>query len=553
MLNIKKAVKSYWFVIVIIIIAFLIRFLVAAHSPLKYTDSDEAFQGVIAKHIIEKGEYSLFTWHASYGGDVMLQIYFATVFFIVFGISALSLKLAAITTSLIIMVMAYFFIKKFFSKEAAIITSLLLAMPTTLFLRLSLHVGYHLITVIFDIILIYIFYQLFFCKKGSLRNFALFGFLSAIAFYLSDSVMVLLITFFMFWFIFDKLFFLKKPFLAYLSSFIFGSIPLIYFNLTHNFSHIKHLFSETIVHKLVCKYNLLPKVAYCLDNWVNSEKKSLASFFTKDLPDFFGSTNFRWAYYIIFLAAFIYLVYANKKQLSKLILGIIPKKKFSVLPKDIKLELFILVYALLYIVVYYFRGMSKQRYLYGLYVWVPFIIVLFIIELKNKLTGKRLKILIPSLIIGILIIIGLIETSVLLSGNLQYGSSKEESVPEIINFLDSKGIKYVYTDMVLKWFLAFESNEEIIGSCDNMCFCGGEGRVSKYPAYEAAVDASDNYAYIVREGSTLNKKLVDYLTLNNITYKKEAVKDKLIYYSFSKEARPKDTMVNCTTNSYVFE
>jgi hypothetical protein len=416
------------------------------------------------------------------------------------------------------------------------------------------HIGYHLEAVLFDLILVFLFFEIFFNNKRNTKNFILFGLFSGIAFIISESSIVLLIPMFILWFIEDHKFILRKDFFKYSISAIISLTPIIIYNLTHHFSNIKHLFYGTIIHKIVCRYELLKEpFVYCLDALPES-KSNLLNFFIESLPKFFGYSHFSLIYYTIFILAIVYIIKNNFKSIKDN-LKLIIKNKFKIC--NIKKELFILIFVLFYTLIYFLKGQDKIRYLFPLYIYIPLLISIAISYFSEKINQKKLKNIFLITIISLLLIISVTENLKLINPTdeiKQYNSlSTTEKVPEIVDFLNKNNIKYFYSDLFLRWQIVFESNEKIIGSCENMCYCGGEGRISKYPLYEKEVNKSKDYAIILRQDSEIHKKMESFLNKNKyITFKKEIIKDKLIYYSFSKEIRPKEIMTNCTTNEYIF-
>jgi hypothetical protein len=539
----KKIILSWtFFIVLILIIFFLLRAYIAIYSPLNDLGADESFQKIMAKHVIEKGEFSLFTWTAPYGGAVMLMIYLVSIISLIFGYTAISLRLSVLFVALIILIFSYLFFKKHFGKKIAIISLLLLVIPPFIYYQFDLIIGYTF-SIICDILIINLFFEIFFNGKKTFWNFFALGILSAINFYLIDSTIVLLFTCILLWFYFDKKFILTKNFWTYVSGLFIGGLPLIYFNLTNNFANIKHLFSETPVHSLVCKLHLFPNLVYCWNTSYADKPKDILFFLTKDLPNYFGNTAFKWIYYIIFLIAFSYILFAFRNALKEFLL-----RFFKTGKKNLSKEIMIILLVIFYITTYFIRGMGKTRYLFSLYILVPFIIAYFLLNFFSS--KKRLYKVLSIIFACLLLLSGIFDNISIFRSD--YPTAKTEKVPEIVDFLSQNNIGFVYTDLNLKWEIISVSNEKIIGSCDNMCFCGGPGGVSKYPLFEKMVDESSNYAIIVRDGSTLNRKLRSYLTEKSVLYKKQSISDKIIYYNFSKDTRPKEVMTNCTSNDLVY-
>ncbi len=514
-------------------------------TDIRHADPDEAVQGIQAKHISEFKELPMYVYGVSYAGGTTMQIYLSSLFYLFFGKSFFYTMLSAFFVSLLLFFLSYFFLRKFFSDSVAFLTMLLISIAPAIYYRLNMHIGYHLETAIFNLILMWAFFNIIYRQKNGFTDYAVFGFLAAISFYVSDSIVILLFTFTVFLFIDDRLFFIRKNFRGFIYFFILGSIPWILYNLLNSFNGLKHLFSETPVHAIVCKYGLLGGLVYCDNTGFISSKKDFFQFILKDLLAFFGTSPYSVLYYLTFLSAVSYLLYHYRKFFRKLFTSIFFRKKISI--KECPREIIILSFTVLYIFAYFLRGMGKPRYLFELYLWVPFISVLFIKELYQK--GRLYKLVSVSIFCLILIFN--------LSGSYHATEFKDSDVEDwhtfdIVDTLFELNIRHIYTDFENKWRIAYVSKEKIFGSCDNMCFCEGIGYSSKYPEFEQKVSASSRYGYLVHQNSTLHKKLIRYLYAEDINFSEKEVGSMIIFYDFTGDVRAKDVMINCTTNEYVY-
>jgi len=525
----------------ILIVTLVFRIIMVFYSPLQFTDADEAVIGIMAKHIMEMGEIHFFQIGHSFGGDMVVQSLIAVPFFIVFGISTLALHIEAIFLTALVVATAYLVFRRVFNEKVALLTALFLSIPSPVYVEFTRNSSWHIFPLTLDLLLFFFFYWVFFKKQASSRNLILFGLLSAFSIWVTEFSIPLIIIFIVYWFIIDRRFIFKRSFHAYILSFVIGSLPVIIYNITHKLSNIKHLFAQSFIHKIVCEYNLFPSLAYCLDEPVKVSK-NIFLFFGNSLPSLFGESIFRFAPYLLILISISYIIHKNRQLFYSVILSFFRKNSAKTKDIHIPIEAAIIFYILLFAGLFYLRGADKPRYLLPAYPFFMLVIAIFIAEFSKKISNMSLKVIFLSTIILIIPLVNLNEASLL------YKRPASE-IPQILQVKDvllANNVIYVYAEYWIKWPIIFESNEQIIASCDHMCYCLGEGRKSRYPKYEEIVNNSKNFGYVVREKSEYSRRFKEYLSMNNVSYNSERIGNFFVYYSLSKEIRP--WMINCTDN-----
>ena len=398
----------------------------------------------------------------------------------------------------------------------------------------------------------YISLKILFENRKSLINFILLGLLTAIAYWNLEFIVVLLFTVLLFWFIYDKRFFLKKNFFIFLISFLIGLIPTIYYNLTHNLANIKNLFYGTIVNKIACSYHLFSKeVAICLEGQTFSTFMDPLDFLLTDLPSIFSSGKyyifevgvfelFSWIYYLLFIISFLALIWINRSSFKSLFVRIFTSKRLSF--KDIRKESFIIVFMMIAMLSYMSKGTHSVRYLLLLYPFVFICMSLFTLNLFNKkdIFIKMFGVFLIIIFVGIGLFqnIDLTRANTTVEGVGSYAEQNFEGIMELIAFLDSHNIRYIYATYFIKWKVLFESKERIIASCYYFAPCGQGGYV---PPYEDIVNNADDFAYVfLHTNFKYNILLTDYLKQHNVTYNLEKMKALNVYYNLSKDVRPDD-------------
>ena len=511
--------------IMLIVLSLVVRLIVSENT--NSLNLETMRRGLAAKHIINNDSYSIYSYAGVYEGGNILEYYIAIPIILLSNIS--NVYLVPIIISIFILVMAYIFTRRFFNQKVAIITSLLLIMPTKFYWESNLfYYSNHLDGILFSFIILFIFYEIMYNNKMNSKYSVYFGLVSGFSYWIFPTTLVMVLTCLFFLYIFNKKFFISKNFFLFILSFFIGFFPRIYYylkpapyhlhfekyflgeissNLQHFFPAAKRLFIELIPHSLF-----------------DSEHLVLA-----------------YSYYFIALIAFIAIFYLNRKSILNLLKGLIPSEKFNIKPKEISKETFILIYPVIFLAIFCFmrEGLTSPPHrLISIHPFIFIIISIFLVWLWNK----KFK------VISLLIILFLVSTGVYGNLILIRGADQElettKSINNLISFLDNKNIKYVYSDSFIPLALIFVSNEKIIAYLESF---GDVNPEFRYPKYNQLVNNATKYAFVYYENSSINKIFDSYLNAFNISYQKQRIADKVIYYSLSKNIRPE----NFSTN-YIF-
>jgi len=520
----KEHLKNKLMLIVIIFI--IIRVLMLLVNQTLYIE--EATRGLISKHIIEGDDYSVFDYSHAFAGTIVLESFLTAPFAYLFGMSIITTRLIPIIFSLVLLIMLFLFLEKYFNIKVAYISSFLYIFSPPPFVASNLFDNnMHLMGIFFSFLMMFFFYKIFFNRKATKTNFILFGIFSGLGVWIYPTPLIMLLACFIFWFAFDKIFFLKRNFFIFLASFIIGFLPRIYYKLTYHPQDMNSL-----------RYFIYGEFFSNLKHFIPSAKRLIFKLIPYSL---FDSEHLilSYGYYFIALSAFITLFYLNKKSILNLLKGLIPSKKFNINPKDIGKETFILIYPLIFLGIFSFMtgGLNSLPHrLIFIHLPIFIIISIFLVWLWNK----KFK------VISLLIILFLLSTGVYGNMIVIKGADPKvettESINNLISFLDNKNIKYVYSDLINPLLLIFASNEKIIGAHESFSDIDPDFR---YPQYNEMVNNASNYAFIFYNNFTnsriSNKKLFElYLPAFDISYQKQILDNKIIYYSLSEEVRPED-------------
>ena len=408
--------KKHQILILLSLIYILLRLLILFHSNNLFV-IEEVYMGTIANELVVGPHFKLLDYQrgasANYAGGLLFQSFLIIPFYLLFGITGISLKLAPLLISTLIFVLVFLFVEKFFHIRVAIIVSLLFifSIPYYTISTLS-QAGPALLSTLFALLVMTIYFHIFFNNKRHVKYFILFGLISGLSIWNMYDAAVMLAVCFLFWFAFDKSFFLRKHFRVFFIFFLFGFSPWLYYNVTHEWGGVdilKERFLEGSSSRVI------------------PATTKLKNFFFYDLIDsFYFDLNYSqgkiisYAYYLIFLFSLCYLVWVNRKSLFRWILALTPPKKFYITRYKIKKELFLIIYFLFFILVYSLSNFSvgtefsnssdEYRYILPLFPFIFIMISIFISYLWDIRKTKKISFMILFVLLsaGVLGNLGLI-------------------------------------------------------------------------------------------------------------------------------------------------
>ena len=145
--------------LILLIIGLLFLFAAGQRIFLLYTsqhylDGDEAWVGLMAKHILEQGEHPLFWYGIHYNGGGSVEAHLGALAFVIGGYSDVSLKFVALFVSLLIFVFLYIWSKENYGDTIALISVFLYVFSVS-FIQWNLKLRGHLTGMLWMIILLW--------------------------------------------------------------------------------------------------------------------------------------------------------------------------------------------------------------------------------------------------------------------------------------------------------------------------------------------------------------------------------------------------------------
>ncbi|MBW2064684.1 MAG: hypothetical protein JRJ03_07075 [Deltaproteobacteria bacterium] len=433
----------------------------------KYINGDEAIIGLMAIKISQFADFPLFFWKAHYSGPI--ASYLVAPLHLIWKPSGLLLHSIVIPFHLFFSCGTYLLCRKWLNEKAAIVAGLMAALPPKLFPYSPL--GGYTESVSFFPWIMLISLGMNHNEYSDIRTSTRFigaGFLCGFAIWIFPfSISISLICFF-----FVCRGFGKRPLIVAVSGCLLALFPVIFYNALHPGASIlrlmarpfaidKHGFAELLSSK-----NIFQIVGTLFLNWVENSYQSLLNIPDYTLQLFQLSANYSiWNRVtgvisligVLAVVIFYFCKHENQKLVSSALFAIIWSS-----------YLFLLIF-----------GMNRYRYLIPVLTVIPFGIALILT--KTPLFENR-NLMIFALCL-ILLINGL--------SNFSNTSQKASNFSDLIQLLDSKGLRKGYANYFISYPLIYLSNERLIFTP-----VLHDPKNDRYPEYTYLVSKSDNPAFI---------------------------------------------------------
>ncbi|MEK7610873.1 MAG: glycosyltransferase family 39 protein [Patescibacteria group bacterium] len=428
------------FVFLLIVLGALIR-LWYFLEPFAYSVNitpDESVYGLQALHIL-KGDFSIFYWAQPYTGT--FSAFLSASLFFFFGPSAWSLKAVPYLFSVGFLALTYLLARKVFKDESTPLLALAFAALGTPFWNnwaSRAGTGYPEATMLGELMLILALGALYRASNWTLRPFFLIGFLAGLGFWIQPTIIYYLAPILLFFFLYDRRFFVKRYFLGVVGGFVLGDLPVIFINLTGNSSTAGSLFHFSI----------------------RGLKRAVAGLLTEGMPVILGiRTSFSHTDFftpfalIITLFFFGSVVLVLTRRFGPLLNSLSEFKQHS-RPIDLILALFFFTLLIFLLTERFNQFVIEPRYILALYSTIPLILAYSLRQLWKKSPW----------------FFGLI--SVVFLANFGFGIIKAPpktfvdgyKLDKALEALDRRGITMVNSDGALAHRLMFLTQEKIIAS-----------------------------------------------------------------------------------------
>lgn len=464
----------------------LILFTLVLLTSQTYADGDEAVIGIMAKHVLTKGERHLFFYGQPYGGGGAIEAYFAAVPFAVFGVSSIALKSVALCCWLVTIGLCYLFCLRYYDYATAIISSMILITATALIeWHLKMRGGYAIIPMLFMMILLCFGDLVDKGSQGGWRLF-LFGLFCGVAYYNLELILPFLFTLLLFSLFWRPVFWNWKSVLLVAAGFSLSASPLLLFNLTHDFINFKYVFGQAAGYDGLKLFSPL----------YTSLTTYLPGFFVgRNVDQYLGHPPFK-AYleYGVYLLLFGYLSLKTWPRVRILARSLVAPGGDGEKDAPADIEVLLILYVLTYLIIFSISGRlaSSPRYLLPLYPALALVAARGVARLGcDQNPGLKVG---GIVLLSTLLVLGSINhfsyigqswvnDDVFIQGQGRVNRKTSGStIPALIDYLNNRRVSRVWCTYFVQWRLVFESNEVIIASSKNL----SPGDV-RYPLYDAIV------------------------------------------------------------------
>lgn len=220
----------------VLVVGIIFRLLLFAFAYQKLPlSSDEAWPGLMAMHML-KGEFPVVYWGQTYMGTQESFIDAALIF--LFGAHTLTIRIYPLAFAFLFLAVSYWLARSSYNREVGLITLVLLAIPTPYLAMCGAAIppdNYLAITTLGSIALL-LTSRIVKAERRSLAAFILLGAVLGYAFWLHLLIISYIVVAALFLFLKDKLLLMRKEFFGLALAFFVTSLPLWWFNWTHDFA-----------------------------------------------------------------------------------------------------------------------------------------------------------------------------------------------------------------------------------------------------------------------------------------------------------------------------
>jgi 4-amino-4-deoxy-L-arabinose transferase-like glycosyltransferase len=460
-------------------------------------DGDEAVVGIMARHIVTRGETPVFFYGQPYGGGGAIEAWLAALPMTIFGMSGPALKCVALAFSIAGLCAAYVFARRYLSLETALISALIIATATPLIeWHTKMRGGYAAVPLTIFLVLI-CFCRIVQDHKERGRDFLLFGLACGFAFYNKALVISILATL-----LFASAFYRQSFWRWRRMGYIFmggllGALPMVIHNLLYRFANLRYIFG--------------PK-----DGAEPSIFERTLAMPTNYLPAFFTGRNvdqplspvptLAWVEYLLYAALLISaLVLFRKGLVATLRAWWQHPQKSRAQPR---IECILIVSILVHLLACLLSKKASLSPRYLLPLFPPLCIVAASITARLWGRGKPIGRLAAYVIVALLCGMGLwnhiaylrpctvADDVVLPGGQLVTIQTPATLVPDILAILEQHAISHVRAPYFLQWRILFESRESVIASSVGMFPV-----MKRFPEYDQTVADAPRVALIAHKDS----------------------------------------------------
>ncbi len=474
--------RAPWALICLLVLALALR-TVILFTGQRYLRSDEAVVGLMAKHVVTRGETPMFLYGQSYGGGHAIVAYLAAPLFIVCGRTAVGLTAISVSISLAGVALVWLILRRYFDEKVALVGSGLYAFSPPMVSQAFLVNG-GTETFFLALAALYFFLRAYLEGRAGWRNGLLTGLFSGLAWYAMDYALLYPAVFVLLWILGRRAEW--RWLCAFAAGFAVGCLPLIGYDLTHNFEHLRYMTASYPG----AQVGFVEHFARAIWGVFSG---NLAAFFSGEIDNFKPSGPGAWLHAGALVLSVILIVYAQRRLLTKAGWRTLGQKP---LPPSLIPAAFILVYLVMYASAKFsLAGLhAPPRYLLPL---CPFASMAIAWACVKGRSGWGRK-------VGLAVVALLIVRGAAVSLELGMRPWHEEheirtsggETAKLATFLQSHDVELAFAPYEIQWRLMFESDEAVLVTSR------GVSPLSRYAPYDdealERIEQGERFAFIFR-------------------------------------------------------
>lgn len=522
--------------------ALLLRIILILHAQ-RYLRSDEALVGVIALDIMEGRGIPAFPYANPYGGGHIVEALMAIPFLVLFDASDVVITSMSAIMGCAIMVVTWILVARHIGQREALATALLLAMSST-FVAYNVNVNGGMTTVFFAVIGLALFLEDYFAPRRRWWLLLLSGLFFGLSYWGFDYALFYPIGAAGLLFARDGLSPGRwKRSLPWFAGLPVGAMPLLVYNVTHDFANFKNLIGRAGSAPGDEAGPAFPvRFAGKMLTFITAD---LPASFTKEVYDYPEAIPaYGYAAAVIVVALVLFLVIHRRRAIADGIMIFIRPSRREVLPAEGRI-VYILYFAALYVVIVCATGAGGRalRYLIPLFPLVSILIAWSLVRMYDFSRYLGAGVFIVFAILQIPALVDLYNDRTTREWKI---SSHGPDIGRLAEFLDGEGIDTVVTPYEIKWKLMLETRKRIV--CASYMF--GFDREERYniEVADRVNRRGARYAFVFDKEFEIPKIALnfnprgafnvdlfhEFLRTRNVQWKTARVgEDYLVYYDFS--------------------
>ena len=450
----------------------------------RYLRSDEAVVGLMAKHVVTRGERPVFLYGQPYGGGHAMVAYVAAPLFHAFGPSAILLTGISATVSVFCLVILWIILRRYFDPRVAVAATALYAFsPPVVYQAFLVNGGTETFALALAALLFFL--RAYLDGRRTWLTAALCGLFSGLACWGMDYALLYPAVFAILW-IFSGGERKWRWLGVFVLGFVAGWFPVILYNLQNDFAHLRYMFAPAGTDA-----GFFGHFFRALWGVVSGH---LAAFFGGDIDDFKPARLDDWIHAGAAMAAVVVLIYRHRAGLLKTLKSHpLSSKEPCPLPRALIPAAFILVYLMMYgVAKFSLPHHPPPRYLLPLCPFVSIAIAWAALGRSAELQTARA----PEARLRTMEALGWVLVAFLVARGaivcLQVGTrpwheehrirTSGEDIAKLAERLKARGIRTVLAPYEIQWRLLFETDERILASSD------GISPLPRYAWYGAEVE-----------------------------------------------------------------